>query len=226
MSEVAFKSLEEQLAYVIKFNETMSPRLAAAKITLASKPPAVQETFIVVKLAEKSLNLRHLAKLVDFFYIERLFLTTHKTMVSFKENLRRIVGYAQDPMPVPKCGSKDTQEKHGEISKLQKKAECSHLCLQMFRTYLESVEEFEARSSSEAPIEILLHGKIIERSALQIATNVAMLNSMYFYSRHKLELFKDEVRLALGQSSTSMAKDNKFESSTNDKSTMGGAGSE
>ncbi len=67
----------------------------------------------MVKLAEKSLNLRHLAKLVDFFYIERLFLTTHKTMVSFKENLRQIVGYVPDPTPVPKCGSKNPQEKHG-----------------------------------------------------------------------------------------------------------------
>lgn len=128
MSEPTFNSLEEQIDYVIKFNETMSPRLAAAKITLASQPPAVRETFIgelvsrenlhiciltsetVVKLEEKSLNLRHLAKLVDFFYIERLYLTTHKTMVSFVENLRQIVGHVPDPMPVAKRGSKKSSQ--------------------------------------------------------------------------------------------------------------------
>lgn len=115
MSEPTFNSLEEQIDYVIKFNETMSPRLAAAKITLASQPPAVRETFIVVKLEEKSLNLRHLAKLVDFFYIERLYLTTHKTMVSFVENLRQIVGHVPDPMPVAKRGSKkSSQARHAK----------------------------------------------------------------------------------------------------------------
>ncbi|KAJ8697540.1 hypothetical protein PTI98_004333 [Pleurotus ostreatus] len=117
MSEPTFNSLEEQIDYVIKFNETMSARLATAKIALASHPPAVCETFIVVKLGEKSLNLRHLAKLVDFFYIERLFLTTHKTMVSFVENLRQIVGHVPDPMPAAKrVSKKSSQAGHsGEI---------------------------------------------------------------------------------------------------------------
>lgn len=41
-----------------------------------------------------------------------------------------------------------------------------------------------------------------------------MLNSMYFYSRHKIELFKDEVWLALAQPPTSMVKDNKAKGST------------
>ncbi|KDQ28693.1 hypothetical protein PLEOSDRAFT_166867 [Pleurotus ostreatus PC15] len=227
MSEPTFNSLEEQIDYVIKFNETMSARLAAAKIALASHPPAVCETFIVVKLGEKSLNLRHLAKLVDFFYIERLFLTTHKTMVSFVENLRQIVGHVPDPMPAAKrVSKKSSQAGHSEASKLQEKAEYSKLYLKILRTYLESVELFEAGNFSESPIEISIRGKPVERRrTLQKATNIAMLNSMYFYSRHKLELFKDEVRLALGQPPASKAKTNDAEGSTVDKLSVGATGS-
>ncbi|KAJ8697541.1 hypothetical protein PTI98_004334 [Pleurotus ostreatus] len=110
-----------------------------------------------------------------------------------------------------------------EASKLQEKAEYSKLYLKILRTYLESVELFEASNFSESPIEISIRGKPVERRTLQKATNIAMLNSMYFYSRHKLELFKDEVRLALGQPPASMTKSNDAEGSTIDKSGIGGA---
>lgn len=126
-----------------------------------------------------------------------------------------------------------------ETSKLQEKAEYSKLYLKILRTYLESVELFEASNFSESPIEsaytyldksgslmiicppcplyisiVSIRGKPVERRTLQKATNIAMLNSMYFHSRHKLELFKDEVRLALGQPPASRAGTNDAEGFT------------